>query len=300
MELRHLKYFLAVAEELHFGRAAARVHIAQPPLSKQIQQLEKELGIQLFNRTQRRVQLTEAGKVFQREAYKVLGCLEKGILKAKLAGRGDTGWLSIGFIGSSTYEVLPLILQEFRRKYPEVELILQEIQSTEQNQVLREGRIHVSFARFPKPDTELVFETVYKEPLVAALPQGHSLNKKKSLKLSDVANEPFILFPHRPSAHAENTIRIFANVGLSLQIVQTVEEMHTALGLVAAGIGLTLVPSSMQKTKRKGIVYHNLTKPEPTLEMKMGYRADETSPVLSRFIETVQFVMTRGLSFSDT
>jgi DNA-binding transcriptional LysR family regulator len=287
MELRHLRYFLAVAEELHFGKAAIRLHIAQPPLSKQIRQLEDELGIQLFNRTRRSVELTEAGKVFQREAYNAMECLEKGVQKARLASRGEAGWLSVGFIGSSTYEVLPLVLREFRGKFPEVELILQEIQSSEQNQALRERRIHVSFARFPKPEQGLVFETVYRENLVVALPQSHHLNRKKSLRLSDIANEPFVLFPHQPSAHSDNTIQVFADAGLTPQIVQTVEEMHTALGLVAAGIGVTLVPSSMQKTQREAVVYLNLAKPETVLELKMGYREDEASPVLKRFIETV-------------
>ncbi len=279
-----------MAEELHFGRAAARIHIAQPPLSKQIQQLEKEMGVQLFNRTRRTVQLTEAGKIFQREVYKVLERLDKGILKAQLASRGEAGWLSIGFIGSSTYEVLPFIVREFRRKYPEVELVLQEIQSSEQNQALREQRIHVSFARFPKLETELIFETVYTEHLVVALPQSHPLTKKKSLKLSDLASEPFILFPHQPSAHAGNTMQVFANGGLTPQIVQTVEEMHTALGLVGAEIGITLVPSSMKKTQREGVVIRNLANPAPVLELMLGYRKDETSPVLSQFVETVHLM----------
>jgi DNA-binding transcriptional LysR family regulator len=287
MELRHLRYFLAVAEELHFSRAAARLHIAQPPLSKQIQQLEREIGVELFKRSRRNVQLTDAGRIFQREVYKVLESLEKGILKTKLASRGEAGWLSIGFIGSSTYEVLPSVLRKFRQKYPEVELVLQEIQSSEQNQALQERRVHVSFARFPKPEQGLIFETIYKEHLVVALPQSHPLNTKKSLKLSDLSDQPFILFPHQPSAHAENTIQVFLNAGLSPQIVQTVEGMHTALGLVAAGIGLSLVPASMQKTLREGIVYLNLVSPTPVLEMKMGYREDESSPVLARFIETV-------------
>lgn len=290
MELRHLRYFLAVAEELHFGRAAARINIAQPPLSQQIQQLEKELGFQLFMRTRKSVQLTEAGRVFQREVYNVLECLEKGILKAGLASRGEAGWLSVGFIGSATYVVLPAILREFRHKYPEVELVLQEIQSADQNQSLRERRIHVSFARFPKPESGLVFETVYKEYLIVALPASHALNQKKTLKLSDIANEPFILFPHQPSAHADYTLQVFANAGLMPQIVQTVGKMHTALGLVAAGIGVTLVPSSIQKTRREGIAYVNLEKPEPILELQMGYREDETSPVLARFIEEVRSI----------
>lgn len=290
MELRHIRYFLAVAEELHFRRAALRLHIAQPPLSKQIQELEQELGIQLFKRTRRSVELTDGGKVFQREAYNALASIEKGILKARLASRGEAGWLSIGFIGSSTYEVLPSVLQEFRQKFPEVELVLQEIQSSEQNQALREQRIHVSFARFPKPEPGLVFETIYKEYLVAALPTSHHLKGKKFLTLSELAGEPFILFPHLPSAHAENTLQVFAKAKLSPQIIQTVEEMHTALGLVAARIGVTLVPSSMQKTKREGIVYLNLAKPQPELELKMGYRENEASPVLSKFIETVRSI----------
>jgi DNA-binding transcriptional LysR family regulator len=231
--------------------------------------------------------LTEAGRVFQREACKVLESLEKGILKAKLASRGEAGWLSIGFIGSSTYEVLPSVLREFRRKYPEVELVLQEIQSSEQNQALQERRIHVSFARFPKPEQGLIFETIYREHLIVALPQSHPLSRKKSLRLSDLTGQPFILFPHQPSAHAENTIEVFSNAGLSPQIVQTVEEMHTALGLVAAGIGLSLVPASIQKTLREGIIYLDLVSPMPVLELKMGYRENETSPVLSQFIETV-------------
>jgi len=287
MELRHLRYFLAVAEELHFGRAAARVHIAQPPLSKQIQQLEKEIGAELFKRTKRSVELTDAGRTFQREAYGIMASLENGIKRARLASRGETGWLSVGFIASSAYDVLPVILKEFKQRFPDVELILQEIQSSEQNQALREGRIHVSFARFPKPERGLVFEAIHREHLIVALPQSHALTKKRSLKLSDLANQPFILQPYPPSPHAENTIQIFANAGLTIRIVQTVAEMQTALGLVAAGIGVTLLPSSMQNMQIKGIEYRNLTKPAPVLEMMMGYRKNETSTVLQRFVGTV-------------
>ena len=290
MELRHLRYFLAVAEELHFGRAAARIHIAQPPLSKQIQQLEKEIGVQLFKRSKRSVELTNAGKIFQREALGILKSLEHAIKKAKLAGWGDAGWLSIGFIASSTYDVLPIILREFKKKHPQVELVLQEIQSSEQNQALREGRIHVSFARFPKSESGLVFETIFSEQLVAALPQAHPLNKKGFLRLADLANEPFILQPHPPSPHTDNTLQIFANAGFTPQIVQTVEEVHTALGLVAAGIGITLLPSSIQNVQMRGIAFRKLKNPTPILEMKMGYRADETSPALASFIETVHSI----------
>lgn len=288
MELRHLKYFLAVAEELHFGRAAVRLNISQPPLSQQIQQLEKEIGIQLFERTRRSVHLTDAGRVFQKEAYNVLESLERGISKARLTSRGETSWLSVGFIGSSTYALLPGILREFRQKYPEVDLVLQEIKSSEQNRALQKRQIHISFARFPKIEPELVFETIYQEHLVAAVPANHFLTRQKSLKLSDLANAPFILFPNQPSAHAEYTLQVFAKAGLSPRIVQTVGEMHTALGLVAAGIGVTLVPSSMQNTRREGVSFINLKKPAPVLDLMMGYLKEEVSPVLERFIEVAR------------
>lgn len=290
MELRHLRYFLAVAEELHFGRAAARIHIAQPPLSRQIQQLEEELGIELFRRTKRSVELTDAGKIFLKEVYNVLESLERGISKAKLASQGEAGWLTIGSIGSAYYVVLPRVLREFRRNYPEIELILQSLESPEQNQMLLENRIDVSFGRFSKPEKELVFETIYKEELVVALPPGHHLARKKVLSFSDLKNEPFILFPNLPSAHAENTLQAFASEGLSPKIIQTVKEMYIALGLVAAGIGITLVPSSVKGTQQKGIVYIPLRKPAPVLELMMGYREQDDSPVLKRFIETVHSI----------
>jgi DNA-binding transcriptional LysR family regulator len=287
MELRHLRYFLAVAEELHFGRAAARIHIAQPPLSQQIQQLEKEIGVKLFARTKRSVRLTEAGRVFRRDVYSVFELLEKGVLKAKAADRGETGRLSIGFIGSATYEVLPAVLRAFRDRYPEVELDLQEIESTEQNQALLDRRINISFARFPRPNPELVFEAICSERLIVALPIRHPLNSGSEVTLVELAREPFILFPHQPSAHASHTLQFFANAGCTPSIVQTVGAMHTALGLVAADIGVTIVPSSMRSMLREGIEFRELAPPAPLLEMVIGYRADDTSSLLDHFKSVV-------------
>jgi DNA-binding transcriptional LysR family regulator len=290
MELRHLRYFLAVAEELHFGRAAARIHIAQPPLSRQIRQLEEEMGVELFKRTKQSVQLTAAGKIFQKEAYNVLESLTRGISKAKLASRGEAGSLSIGSIGSAYYVVLPQVLREFRKNFPEVELILQPFVSPEQNQMLLEKRIDVSFGRFFKPEKGIVFETVYEEELVAALPASHQFARKKVLSLSELKNEPYILFPNLPSVHAEYIFQVFAAEGLSPKIIQTVNEMYIALGLVAAGIGITLVPSSFKGTQQKGIVYIPLKKPAPVLELMMGYREQDDSPVLKRFLEIVHSI----------
>ena len=288
MELRHLRYFLAVAEELHFGRAAERVHIAQPPLSQQIKQLEKEIGVQLFKRTKRSVELTEAGKVFQREAGAVLERLEKGILKAQLANRGEAGWLGIGFLSSINYDLLPNVIRKFRNDYPNIELFLQEMPDVEQNQALLEKRIHVGFTRFPIVNKELNYEVVVRENLVVALPSAHPFAKKKTLKFAELAEEPFILFSQTsPSVYADYMLRLCAAAGFQPRVAQNVGEVQTALGLVAAEIGIILVPSSTQNLKREGVVYRNLTNPKPTIEIIMQYRKDESSPVFKRFLEIV-------------
>lgn len=289
MELRHLRYFLAVAEDLHFGRAAERIHIAQPPLSQQIKQLEKEIGVQLFKRTKRSVELTEAGRVFQREAYAVLERLEKGVLKTQQADRGEAGWVGIGFLSSMNYDMLPNVIRRFRNQYPNIELFLQEMQDAEQNQALLEKRIHVGFTRFPIANKELNCEVVLRENLVIALPAGHPFTKKNSLKLADLSDESFIMFSRsRPSAYADYTLRLFAEAGFQPRIVQNVGELQTALGLVAAEIGFILVPASTQNLKREGVVYRPISSPKPTIEIIMQYRKDETSPVLERFLEIVR------------
>lgn len=284
-----MRYFLAVAEELHFGRAAERIHIAQPPLSQQIKQIEEEIGVQLFKRTKRSVELTEAGKVFQREAYAVLERVEKGILKTRLADRGEAGWLGIGFLSSINYDVLPNVIRKFRNQYPNIELYLQEMQDDEQNQALLEKRIHVGFTRFPIVSKELVFEVVLRESLVIAMPATHPLAKKSSLNLAELSDESFIMFSrNRPSAYADKTMHLFAEAGFQPRVAQNVGEIQTALGLVAAEIGFILVPASTQNLKREGVVYRNLTKPKSAIEIIMQYRKDETSPVFSRFREIVK------------
>ena len=288
MELRHLKYFLAVAEELHFGKAAAKIHIAQPPLSRQIKQLEQEIGVQLFSRTKRSVELTEAGKIFQLEAGNVLGQLEKAVLKTQRASRGEAGWLGIGFVNSINYDALPRILRNFRRQFPDVELVLQEMQGFEQNQALLDKRIHIGFSRLSIREENLIFEIIDNEPLIAALPASHKLAEKDLLTLADLSNEPFVQFVQQQQSLYPNYIaRLFAEAGLKFEVVQKVGELQTALGLVAAEIGITLVPSSVQNLTREGVVYRHFIEPQPTIEMVMQRRRDETSPVVPRFLEIV-------------
>src|SRR5687768_4355925 len=198
MELRHLRYFVAVAEELHFGRAAVRLHIAQPPLSMQIKQLEGELGFRLFQRTNRKVEITQAGALFLDDVRELLAELDRSVASAKRVARGESGWLGIGFVGSATYAVLPAALQRFRKDHPDVELVLRELVTAKQAQALREGRIHVGLARPAIDEEGIDSEVILHEPLVAALPDSHRLARKAGIRVEDLAAEPFILFPRNP------------------------------------------------------------------------------------------------------
>ena len=199
MELRHLRYFLCVANELHFGRAAKKLHIAQPPLSQQIRQLEEELGLQLFERTKRRVQLTAAGAVFANAMQSVMNQIEQGVQAAQQASRGELGQLTIGFVSSAAYNVLPPILQTFRARFPQVKLTLHELTTAQQQQWFQTGQIDVGFARPPIQDDSIDWRILLRESLVVALPDDHPLAKQGKVSQSEIANEPFILFPRHAS-----------------------------------------------------------------------------------------------------
>lgn len=285
MELRHLRYFVAVAEELHFGRAAQRLFMAQPPLSQQILQLEREIGTALFARTNRRVELTPAGQVFLQEAREILARVDHAVLTAQRASRGEAGWLGVGFVASATYDVLPVILRRFRERFPEVELVLTELLGTEQGTALRENRIHVGFARLPSDVEGIVLETVAQNSLMVALPTTHRLAEQETLALHDLAEEPFILFPRQPeSNYADYIIRLCASAGFTPNIVQKTGEMQTAVSLVYAGIGVAIVPASVQNLRREGVVYRPFAEPVPTIALTMCYRRHDPSPILPHFL----------------
>ncbi|HEY9847144.1 MAG TPA: LysR substrate-binding domain-containing protein, partial [Candidatus Caenarcaniphilales bacterium] len=244
MELRHLRYFVTLAEELHFGRAAERLHIAQPPLSQQIRQLEAELGFLLFHRTKRMVQLSEAGQVFLREIQQVLRQLEQAVQTGRQASRGEVGQLVVGFVGSAAYNILPAILQTFRTTAPAVNLELHELTTDQQLKWLREGRIDVGFLRPPIEDNIFSLEIIFQEPLVAALPETHVLANQVALSLRSISGEPFILFP-RPLAPGlyDQIISLCHQASFSPRVVQEAIQMQTIVSLVAAELGLAIVPA---------------------------------------------------------
>lgn len=309
MELRHLRYFVAVAEELHFGRAAERLAISQPPLSQQIQQLEREIGFALFVRTQRRVELTPAGQLFLEEARTLLSGLDHAVVAARRVAKGEVGWLGIGFVGTATYAFLPRVLSVFREGYPQVELVLRELVSARQAQALRDRRIHIGLARpaisipelLKKVEGEgderhegIVSEVLVREPLVVALPDAHPMAQESGpLRLSDLASEPFVLFPRYPKpSYADEVIATCERAGFRPQIVQETAEVHTAISLVAAGLGVTLVPTSVQSAHRDGIVYREFAHPAPMTELSVAYRAAETSPIVSAFLTIARQIAT--------
>jgi DNA-binding transcriptional LysR family regulator len=286
MELRHLRYFVVVAEELHFRRAAERLHMSQPPLSQQIRALEEEIGVQLFTRNQRRVELTAAGAAFLVRAREILAAVEDAARQARRVQRGEVGRLAVGFVGSAMYSFVPELLNAFREEYPDVTLRLHELGTSEQLRQLDNGRIDVGFVRLPVARPELRAETVLDEPVIAALPEAHPLAARARLRLSDLEGQPLVLLTRAgaPGLRAALAEAIEALGGEDV-ITQEVAEMQTVIGLVAAGAGVSLVPASVRALMREGVTYRALEGDVPVVRLEMTWRAEEESPVLVAFLE---------------
>ena len=287
--MRHLRHFVAVAEALHFGRAAESLYMAQPPLSQSIRQLEREVGAALFERTSRRVALTAAGLVFLDEARQILTRADTAAVRARRAAQGEAGTLSLGFSASATYELLPGVLRSFREAYPDIALLLHEMNAAEQADALREGKIHLGLARPSIDEPGVVREVVAREPFVVALPEHHPLAAAPELALASLAGEPFILFPRFPRpSYGDSVLAACAEAGFVPRAAQEVREMQTAISLVAAGIGIALVPAPVQNLRRAGVVYRPLQEPNPRTELTAAYRENNASPVLRNFLSVLR------------
>ncbi|UKP00293.1 LysR family transcriptional regulator [Nostoc sp. UHCC 0870] len=289
MELRHLRYFIAVAEELHFSKAAERLHIAQPPLSQQIQQLEAELGVELLHRkTKRQVQLTAAGQVFLQETYQLLKQLETAVALTQRTGRGETGQLRIGFTSLVIYDLLPLILRQFREQFPEVELVLLELTTSQQEQALRDSRIHVGFAHPPLENDTLSYKCIHRESLVVALPSTHSLVQKKHISVRSLLNEPLIMFPrHLAPGLYDRIMSLFQQEHLNPKITQEAIQMQTIIGLVSAGIGVAIAPSSLQNLQRTGVAYRPILEKAPVIETAIIWQENRLTPIVENFLQFI-------------
>ena len=286
MELRHLRYFVAVAEELHFGRASARVHVAQPAVSRQIRALEEEIGLSLFERNRRRVVLTAAGAAFLEEVRSLLQHVERAVITAHRAARGELGSLRIGYVPAMVHTSLPEIVRAFRKRFSRVDVRLQEMNPAMQVEALLAERIDVGFVRGPIDEPTLALKTVFKEPLVAVLPSGHRLRAHKILGLAMLAKEPFVFQARArgPATH-DQILAICRKAGFSPQIVQ--EGSNTELlSLVASGAGVAIIPTSLRAIRRAGILFRPLRE-RPMTQLDMVWRENAASPVLREFLEHV-------------
>ncbi len=294
MELRHLRYFRTVATELHFGRAAEKLHIAQPPLSHQIRQLETELGFELFNRTKRSVALTPAGQAFLVRVEQIFQELDRAIEIGRQTSRGELGQISIGFVGSATYNILPSLLQQFRDRYPQVQIELHELTTDKQLIWLREGRIDLGLIRPPIVEPDLSTQVIFQESLVVALPAEHPLTSIEIVDLASLALEPFILFPRQfaPGLY-DPIITICQAAGFSPRVVQECIQMQTIVSLVAANMGVSILPASIQAVQRQGVVYKPIQDPKlpasqliPRLAtLSIVWRTHDDSPTTNRLLE---------------
>lgn len=285
IELRHFRYFLAVAEQLHFGKAAEQLHIAQPPLSTQIRQLEEMLGVQLFVRSKRKVELTEAGRVFLEETQKVMEAVTRATTAAKQASEGVRGRLRLGFASSAPFGIFPKVLRDYRQAYPNVQLELQESGSAEQLLALQERRLDFGFVRLPAGATNIRVEVIDREAMIMALPESHPLSRQEPLRLQEFRQDRFIIFPRRDGPGIYDRILGWCQqAGFTPRIVQEVGQMHAIVGLVGAGLGVALVPESLQTLHARGVVYRHLLD-EPYIEMALAYRDEGLSPLHQAFAE---------------
>jgi DNA-binding transcriptional LysR family regulator len=286
VELRHLRSFVVTADELHVGRAAARLHLTQPSLSRQIAALERDVGVPLFTRIRRRFGLTPAGEIFLTAARDIVRRADEAARDAQRAHRGELGTLRLRFVQSATFEALPRLLAAFRAAHPEVILDVETMTTIRQLAALRAGHIDVGLLRPPISEPTLTTRVISRDPLVAALPAGHSLTRRRRLALADLADEPFVLYTRAsgPSVH-DVIIGHCVAAGFSPRIVQEAADVQTIVSLVAAGLGVSLLIAPTPPTAEQAVAYRPLSDDLPPWELALAWPTENQTPVLARFLE---------------
>ena len=302
MDLRRLKYFFAVAEELNIGRAAARLHISQPPLTRQIRALESQLGVELFVRTAKGVELTQAGEMFKEDAVQIRMLVEAAIDRAQRAGEGKLGRLDVAIFGTAIYDTIPKLLQDFRNRMPGVSIVLHTMNKNEQIDALRQRRITVGFNRMMPTLPDIGCELVATERLMAVLPEHHPLAALETVPLSALADLPMVMFPNvgRPN-FIDLVIDLCKRQGFEPLIAQEVGDAVTGIALVARGFGVTLIPQSAARSLHlAGAVYRPLAdRPEPLVDLICLYRASDRSALLRSFLDVVRAYRQAQLLLGD-
>lgn len=289
MELRQLRYFVAVAEEANFSKAALRLHVSQPPLSMQIKALEKELGVHLFARSNRGVTLTPAGREFFEEVRSLLERLEQARLRVQQTARGEAGTLSVGFVSIADYGILPPALKDFRARFPRVEVQLHEMTTDAQIRALRDARLDVGIGLAPVDEPDLHFKRVLREELVLAAPATHAVAKSDTpLDLRELARESFIVPPREiaPGLY-DLTIGHCRAHGFAPRITQQARQMQTVISLVSCGMGFALVPASVSNLRRPGVVYRALRGKPARIELGVISPKQGHNPLRENFVKAL-------------
>jgi DNA-binding transcriptional LysR family regulator len=295
MELRHLRYFLALAEELNFTRAAKRLSIAQPPLTRQIRQLEQEMGIELIDRSSYRIELTRAGAAFAGEIARILGELRVAVAHAKRTARGALSQVRVGFTESASFN--PLVttaFRSFRAKHPEIEVSLEERQSLELCKGLREERIDVAFVRPPlKNQAGIALDILQEEDMLVVVPNTHRLAGARLVDLQDLEKESFILYPRavRPGL-ADAVVAACERAGFSPRIEQYAPQLSATINLVAASLGISIVPQSMRGLQPNAVAYIPIRGRPVQAQLGVAFRMDETSAAVLQFIRLAKSITT--------
>lgn len=288
MELRQARAFVTTADEGHVGRAAARLHVTQPTLSRQIAALERSLGVPLFDRTRRQLALTPAGEVFLAGARELVRRADELAAAAQRAHRGELGVLRVGFVQSATFDALPRLLGDFRTAVPDVRVEVQAMTTLDQLDALADDRIDAGLLRPPVNAPNLRLHTVSHDALCAALPGGHPLARKRRVSLSDLADEDFVFYERDAGPAVHDTIVGFCRaVGFSPRIVQEAIDVQTIVALVAARLGVSLLIAPTPHTDEAAVVYRPLTDRLPTWEMALAWSVHNHSPVLARLLDTL-------------
>ena len=284
-----MRYFVAVAEERHFGRAARRLRLSQPPLSAQIKRLEAELGVKLLERSSRKVVLTDAGHAFLESAKRVLEEVEEAREVAKGAEHGLRGRLAVGFISSATLHLLPPTVRLFRERFGGVEVELKELTSAQQIDALYEGTIRVGLVRLPLRAPGLRFEPLLEEPLLVALPSGHPLEALDRVPLEKIRDSPLVFFSRQlmPSLHAQ-IVELYQRICAFPKVAQYAVHLQTIVGLVASGVGIAILPRSAERVSREGVVYRALDVPDATSWVGLAWVEGDESKLVKNFIATVR------------
>lgn len=292
MELRHLRYFVAVADEGHFTRAASQLGIGQPPLSLQIQQLERELGTPLFKRLPRGVVLTDAGRAFAQDARRILRDVEQASEHARRVASGELGRIRVGMINSAPFHpLIPQVIREFRRRYPNVAFSLEERTTPGLVTAVRSDAVDVAFVRpIHGSDDGLSVQTVLDEDMLVALPAGHALARRKQIDLLALSIEPFVLFSRAVGAGLHDEIVAACRAaGFSPRVVQEASQVTSIVNLVASGLGVSILPASMQHMHTDGVKFRPIKRPVPKARLSLIWRhEDRDAPQLVRLRELIR------------